>query len=153
MSTTRSTGGRTSSESSFQVLSFRGKKSFDDLLNAAGDSVSMEGAENIQGLEHHQRQRALPNVRLFHRISIWVSNRKDDIRPLGKQQVGSVGLRRSAESRVRRARVIGKYSCRIKFAGNSTRGSFGVMLRAEKRRPGYAGRLLLVRRHATTSVE
>jgi hypothetical protein len=45
----------------------------------------MQGAKHIQGLEHHQRQRALSNVRVFHlsigfptgimTFFLWESNR------------------------------------------------------------------------------
>src|SRR5207249_3939134 len=40
-----------------------GEKISADLLDAPGDPVAMQGAENIQSLKHHQRQRALSNIR------------------------------------------------------------------------------------------
>jgi hypothetical protein len=56
-----------------------------DLLDSAGDPVSMHGAKHIEGLEHHQRQRALSNVRVLHlsigfptgrmTFFLWESNR------------------------------------------------------------------------------
>ncbi len=38
------------------------------LLDTARDAIAMEGAQGLQRLEHHQSQRALPDVRLgvFH---------------------------------------------------------------------------------------
>src|SRR6516164_8838013 len=54
-----------------------------DLLDALRNSVAMQGPENIQSLEHHERQRALLNVRFFH-ISIGFPTGKDDTSHLGK---------------------------------------------------------------------
>ena len=42
-----------------------GEKVAADLLDAAGDAVAMLRAQNIEGLEDHQRKRALQNVGLF----------------------------------------------------------------------------------------
>ena len=36
-----------------------------DLLNASGDAVAVQRAQNIEGFEDHQRKRSLQYVRLF----------------------------------------------------------------------------------------
>src|SRR3981189_2555888 len=57
-----------------------------DLFDSPGDPVAMQRAQHIPGFEHHQRQRALSNVRFsFHlsigfptwsmTCSVWESNR------------------------------------------------------------------------------
>jgi hypothetical protein len=49
-------------------------------------------SQDIKSLEHHQRQRALQDIRfLFHGTALLVYNRKDGTIPLGKQQVSRVG--------------------------------------------------------------
>ena len=64
-----------------------------DLLNAPGDAVAVQGAENIEGAEHHEGEGALLDVFfLLHAISgnlgpPLVYQQEYDITPLGKQQV------------------------------------------------------------------
>ena len=63
----------------------------------------MEGPEHIQGLEHHQRERALSNVGIFHLY--WDSNRNDAMLPLGKQQGQLPARDRGYASRVELIRI------------------------------------------------
>src|SRR4051812_45852446 len=46
----------------------------------------MQRPENVQRLQHHQRQCALQDIHLFLHIAYWVSYRKNYTSPLGKQQ-------------------------------------------------------------------
>ena len=87
-----------------------------DLLDSAGDPVSMQGAKHIQGLEHHQRQRALSNVRVLQYL-YWGSNRKNSILPVGKQH-GVLPAR--SDVSVFRTAVLTysrSWSARIRFGG------------------------------------
>src|SRR5258708_24523324 len=44
-----------------------------DLLDSLSDPIAVQGLENIQRLEHHERQRSLSNVRVLHLY--WVSHK------------------------------------------------------------------------------
>jgi len=59
-----------------------------DLLDTPRDALAVLGSPYVEGLEDHQRQRALQDARfLFHSTAMLVANRKGGILPFGKQQV------------------------------------------------------------------
>jgi hypothetical protein len=57
-----------------------------DLLDAAGEAVAVERAEDVEGFEDHQGEGALQDVGFFRVWRHLGIQQKDDMGPLGKQQ-------------------------------------------------------------------
>src|SRR5580658_250481 len=75
-----------------------------DLLNAPGDAVAVLRPQDTEGLEDHQRQRSLQDVRLFlhGESNLLVSNRNNRMVPFGKQQEICAIFRRQSRRAVRK---------------------------------------------------